>query len=147
MNAPKIPSDSVSLRECAGCKEGVMVLILHSDTSILQREIPCDESHDSLPFGPLRMYVQQPGGDWYTFRFIGGFGWILELIFLGYFAYTIAGFLYPLALWRLSRKIRRSKKHLISSTRTAQVGNSVGSSASPGSGSAAVFEWAWAAAI
>ena len=129
MNVPKI-----LFREFTRCKDGVRVLILHSDTSILQREIPGDQSHDSLPSGPplVCMFNNQGATKWpvfwYTFCCIGGFGWILGVdFFWGYFAYTIAGFpgfLHP--RWRLSLKIRRSKKHLISSTRMAQAGNSLG---------------------
>ena len=89
MNVPKI-----LFREFTGCKDGVRVLILHSDTSILQREIPCDQSHDSLPSGPplVCMFNNQGATKWplfwYTFCCIGGFGWILGVdFFLGYFAY------------------------------------------------------------
>ena len=126
MNVPKI-----LFREFTGCKDGVRVLILHSDTSILQREIPCDQSHDSLPSGPplVCMFNNQGATKWplfwYTFCCIGGFGWILGVDFFGILRIPkIAGFLHP--RWRLSLKIRRSKKHLISSTRMAQAGNSLG---------------------
>ena len=82
MNVPKI-----LFREFTGCKDGVRVLILHSDTSILQREIPCDQSHDSLPSGPplVCMFNNQGATKWplfwYTFCCIGGFGWILGVDF------------------------------------------------------------------
>ena len=82
MNVPKI-----LFREFTRCKDGVRVLILHSDTSILQREIPGDQSHDSLPSGPplVCMFNNQGATKWpvfwYTFCCIGGFGWILGVDF------------------------------------------------------------------